>query len=143
MAIHRHTSFGRLSERTMRAGSAAFGDATDRGRRGLHGLTIVRHHRKCVPPRTFTRLDLGWTGSHHHGRIRRIEDDLLGEISRGADPNYASVHIDCNRTIRGRRQISIGCQKQGKKHAADENKIFDDRHESPRLESGDRVDPSS
>jgi len=119
MAVHRHASLGRLSKRTMGTGSATLGDAADWHRRGLYGSIILRHHRECVP-RSFPMLDLGRTGSHHHGHIRRIENDFLREVSRRADPDDASIHIDCGRTIGGHREVSIGCQEQGKEHAADE-----------------------
>ncbi len=64
IAIHCHAPFGWLSERTMRTGSTAFCDAADRGRRGLHDLSVLRDHRKCML-RIFMMLHLGWTGSHH------------------------------------------------------------------------------
>ena len=84
MAVHRHASLGRLSKRTMGTGSATLGDAADWHRRGLYGSIILWHHRECVP-RSFPMLDLGRTGSHHHGHIRRIENDFLREVSRRAD----------------------------------------------------------
>ena len=69
-----------------------------------------------------------------HGRARHVENDLIREVSRRADPDDTSVHVDRGRSLGGRRQISIGCQEQAEEQAADENEISDDRHEPPLIE---------
>ena len=122
----------------MLTGSMALGNACGRSWSGPHGATALRDHRKCLP-RIFTGFDLGRTGSHHYGRVRRIENDLFREVSRRANSDDASVHVNCGRALGGRRQISIGCQEQAEKHAADVNEIFDDRHEPPLIEPGGRA----
>jgi hypothetical protein len=74
-------------------------------------------------------------GSDRRRGVRRhIKDDLIREVSRRADPDDTSVHVDRGRSLGGRRQISIGCQEKAEKHTADENEISDDRHEPPLIE---------
>ncbi|MET4842778.1 hypothetical protein ABIF20_005404 [Bradyrhizobium japonicum] len=134
MALHRHAWLGRLSNRTMRPGSATLSEAGDRFRLRLYGSSILRHRRERVP-RIFVLLGLDRTGSRHHRhrRARRVEDNLFREVLRRADPDDASVHVDRRRAFGWCRQISIGCQEQAEEQAADENEISDDRHEPPLI----------
>lgn len=134
MALHRHAWLGRLSYRTMHTGGSTLGDASDLLRLRLHGSSILRYHRERVP-RIFVLFRRDRIGSNRRRGVRRhIKDDLIREVSRRADPDDTSVHVDRGRSLGGRRQISIACQEKAEKHTADENEISDDRHEPPLIE---------
>ena len=129
-ATTRHMIHGDRSPRVVRSAFGAHDADGERdarreaGRRGLHGSTILRHHRECVP-RIFALLDLGRTGSHHHRRVRCIENDLFPEVLRRADPDDASVYVDYGRALGGRGQIWSAAKSRPKSTLPTKTKIFE------------------
>ncbi|MCK1339328.1 hypothetical protein IVB38_25810 [Bradyrhizobium sp. 38] len=138
MAVHRHASLGRLSKRTMRTGarrSATRPIGVGAGCTARLSCGIIasacRGYSRCsisAGPEAITTGGFAVSKTIFSGRFRAERILMM----------LRSTSIAAERSG-GRRQISISCQEQAEKHAADENEISDDRHEPPLIEPDGRA----